>query len=77
VLTTHYLEEAEALCKRIAMLKLGKVVALDRTDALIRRISGSQLVLRLKRGSLPMACGAGHPSRRAAGRQCGKYTARQ
>jgi ABC-2 type transport system ATP-binding protein len=53
VLTTHYLEEAEALCKRIAMLKLGKVVALDRTDALIRRISGSQLVLRLKRGSLP------------------------
>ncbi|WP_075255521.1 ABC transporter ATP-binding protein [Herbaspirillum camelliae] len=53
VLTTHYLEEAQALCNRIAMLKFGKVVALDSTDALIRRISGSQMVLRLKRGSLP------------------------
>ncbi|MEN9783586.1 MAG: hypothetical protein RJA24_929, partial [Pseudomonadota bacterium] len=30
VLTTHYLEEAEALCGRIAMLKQGRVVALDR-----------------------------------------------
>ena len=38
VLTTHYLEEAQALCSRIAMLKSGRVVALDSTDALIRRI---------------------------------------
>ncbi|MBC3936420.1 ABC transporter ATP-binding protein [Undibacterium sp. CY7W] len=43
VLTTHYLEEAQALCNRIAMLKSGKVVALDSTAALIQRISGSQL----------------------------------
>ncbi|MBL0728206.1 ABC transporter ATP-binding protein [Piscinibacter sp. HJYY11] len=35
LLTTHYLEEAEALCGRIAMLKLGQVVALDRTSALL------------------------------------------
>ncbi|HEY1090700.1 MAG TPA: ABC transporter ATP-binding protein [Burkholderiaceae bacterium] len=35
LLTTHYLEEAEALCSRIAMLKLGKVVALDRTSQLL------------------------------------------
>ncbi|MCA1324142.1 ABC transporter ATP-binding protein [Herbaspirillum sp. alder98] len=53
VLTTHYLEEAQALCNRIAMLKFGHVVALDSTDALIKRISGSQLVLRLKQGALP------------------------
>jgi ABC-2 type transport system ATP-binding protein len=33
VLTTHYLEEAESLCDRIAMLRRGEVVALDRTDA--------------------------------------------
>lgn len=52
VLTTHYLEEAQALCNRIAMLKSGRVVALDSTEALIRRISGSQMLLRLKRGSL-------------------------
>lgn len=53
VLTTHYLEEAQALCNRIAMLKAGKVVALDSTSALIRRISGSQLVLKLRNGNLP------------------------
>lgn len=53
VLTTHYLEEAQALCNRVAMLKAGKVVALDTTAALIKRISGSQLVVRLARGTLP------------------------
>lgn len=35
VLTTHYLEEAEALCQRIAMLKQGKIVALDTTQNLL------------------------------------------
>ena len=53
VLTTHYLEEAQALCNRIAMLSRGRVVALDSTAALIRRISGSQLELTLARGTLP------------------------
>ena len=37
VLTTHYLEEAEALCQRIAMLKQGKIVALDTTTNLLTR----------------------------------------
>ncbi len=36
VLTTHYLDEAEMLCERIAMLKAGRVVALDTTANLIR-----------------------------------------
>jgi ABC-2 type transport system ATP-binding protein len=53
VLTTHYLEEAQAMCQRVAMLKTGKVVALDTMSALIRRISGSQLNVHLKEGSLP------------------------
>src|SRR5438045_1864134 len=53
VLTTHYLEEAQALCNRIAMLRAGRVVALDTTAALIRRISGSQLEVTLSEGSLP------------------------
>jgi ABC-2 type transport system ATP-binding protein len=35
VLTTHYLEEAEALCQRIAMLKQGQIVALDTTANLL------------------------------------------
>ena len=43
LLTTHYLEEAEALCGRIAMLKAGRVVALDTTAALLARVGGSDL----------------------------------
>lgn len=63
ILTTHYLEEAQALCNRIAMLKLGKVVALDSTAALIKRISGSQLVVKLAEGTLPSSLHAllSHP----------------
>ena len=43
LLTTHYLEEAEALCGRIAMLKAGRVVALERTSTLLKAASGSVL----------------------------------
>ena len=53
VLTTHYLEEAQAMCQRVAMLKNGTVVALDTMSALIRRISGSQLIVHLAGGQLP------------------------
>jgi ABC-2 type transport system ATP-binding protein len=49
ILTTHYLEEAEALCDRIAMLKFGEVVALDRTSNLLTQFAGLQLVLTLSR----------------------------
>ncbi|MBB3117425.1 ABC transporter ATP-binding protein [Pseudoduganella violacea] len=53
VLTTHYLEEAQAMCKRVAMLKTGQVVAADTMAALIRRISGSQLIVHMQSGDLP------------------------
>ncbi len=43
LLTTHYLEEAEALCHRIAMLKQGQVVALDKTSELLKRAAATQL----------------------------------
>ena len=46
LLTTHYLEEAEALCGRIAMLRLGQVVALEKTTDLLSRASSN--VLRFK-----------------------------
>ena len=46
LLTTHYLEEAEALCSRIAMLKKGRIVALDRTSELLKNASSN--VLRFK-----------------------------
>jgi ABC-2 type transport system ATP-binding protein len=51
VLTTHYLEEAESLCGRIAMLKQGRIVALDTTANLLRRFSGHTLRLRLADGA--------------------------
>lgn len=43
LLTTHYLEEAEALCGRIAMLRAGEIVALDTTAALLERAGGDDL----------------------------------
>ncbi len=53
VLTTHYLEEAEGLCGRIAMLKQGRVVALDTTQNLLARFSGSYVRFKLVAGDLP------------------------
>jgi ABC-2 type transport system ATP-binding protein len=53
ILTTHYLEEAEALCGRIAMLKAGRIVALDTTQNLLSRFAG--LTVRLSAAHLPDA----------------------
>ena len=53
VLTTHYLEEAEELCDRIAMLKAGRIVALDSTRNLLETFSGLVLKLRLEGAALP------------------------
>jgi len=47
LLTTHYLEEAEALCGRIAMLKRGQIVALDSTKNLLNSIAGCRLRIKL------------------------------
>lgn len=52
LLTTHYLEEAEALCSRIAMLKQGRVVALERTSQLLAAASSNILRFKLD-GALP------------------------
>lgn len=46
VLTTHYLEEAQQLCSRIAMLKNGRIVALDQTQTLLNQIGGIELIVR-------------------------------
>lgn len=57
LLTTHYLEEAEALCHRIAMLKAGRVVALDRTSALLAGTASTMLRFKTDQ-SLPSALAA-------------------
>ena len=55
LLTTHYLEEAEALCQRVAMLKEGRIVALDRTENLLRGGAERRLLLELDTTLLPQA----------------------
>ena len=54
LLTTHYLEEAEALCQRIAMLKSGRVVALNSTSELLRGRASTMLRFKTD-GVLPEA----------------------
>ena len=71
VLTTHYLEEAESLCTRIAMLKAGRVVALDSTRNLLASFSGLYLKLGLEREALPEALAA-----RLVGREGARVTLR-
>jgi len=57
ILTTHYLEEAETLCSRVAMMKQGEIVALDSTANLLNHFPGKNL--RLKLGSaLPQSLSA-------------------
>lgn len=55
ILTTHYLEEAEMLCSRVAMLKQGQIVALDSTRNLLQRYARKSLRLRLEPSQLPAA----------------------
>jgi ABC-2 type transport system ATP-binding protein len=57
ILTTHYLEEAETLCSRVAMMKQGEIVVLDSTANLLNHFPGKNL--RLKLGSaLPQSLSA-------------------
>ena len=53
ILTTHYLEEAETLCERVAMMKQGKIVALDTTANLLSKLPGKNLRLMLGQAVLP------------------------
>ena len=47
ILTTHYLEEAEAMCERIAIIDDGRVVACDDTPVLLSRLDAKSLVITL------------------------------
>ena len=60
LLTTHYLEEAEQLCDRIAIIDHGRVIACDTTRALLRRLDSKDLTLILAEAleRVPEALGA-------------------
>ena len=64
LLTTHYLEEAEALCHRIGMLRQGKLVALDRTANLLSASASTMLRFKTDQ-ALPAALA---PAARITGR---------
>jgi ABC-2 type transport system ATP-binding protein len=66
VLTTHYLEEAQQLCSRIAMMKDGRIVALDSTARLLSAFSERVLRVKLDGCELPPALAA-NAARDAAG----------
>jgi len=59
LLTTHYLEEAQQLCSRIAMMKEGRIVALDSTASLLSAFSERVLRVKLDGGDLPAPIAAG------------------
>ena len=48
ILTTHYLNEAEEMCDRIAIINKGNLVALDSTEKLLERIETKKLKLKVK-----------------------------
>jgi ABC-2 type transport system ATP-binding protein len=50
LLTTHYLDEAERLCDRVAIMHVGEIVALDRPAALLAGLGGEILELRVASG---------------------------
>jgi len=52
ILTTHYMEEAEELCRRVAIMDHGKIIALDTPDALI---AGAGLDSRIEINHVPEA----------------------
>jgi ABC-2 type transport system ATP-binding protein len=47
LLTTHYLEEAETLCDRIAIIDQGRVIACDTTSAMLHRLDAKELMVTL------------------------------
>ncbi len=53
VLTTHYMDEAERLCDRIAFMNEGRIAALDTPDALVRRLQAPYTVRALASAPLP------------------------
>jgi ABC-2 type transport system ATP-binding protein len=75
VLTTHYLEEAEQMCDRIAIIDRGEVVAAEEKEALLRRLDEKELVLTLDQelSAVPAALAAWDCSLGPTGRLTIRY----
>jgi len=70
LLTTHYLEEAQALCDRIAIINHGRLVANEPTEDLLRRVDAKQLTVTLTEplGAVPASLDLFRPVLEAPGR---------
>lgn len=68
LLTTHYLEEAQALCDRIAIINHGRIVVDEDTETLLARIDQKEITFRLDRapGDIPAALAPYHPVKSGA-----------
>ncbi len=55
LLTTHFMEEAERLCNRVAILDHGRIVALDTPEILIRNLGAEERVVFCLDGAMPPA----------------------
>jgi ABC-2 type transport system ATP-binding protein len=75
LLTTHYLEEAEQLCDRIAIINHGRLVACDSTPNLLKRIDGKALTITLDAdlGEIPAALAPFAPEKLDARRLLLRY----
>ena len=73
ILTTHYLEEAEEMCDRIAIIDRGQVLIEDTTAALLSRADGKTLVIETDETPLPPLPEGVTPERRADGRLALSY----
>ena len=75
LLTTHYLEEAQALCDRIAIIDHGRMIAYDTTEALLRRIDSKTMTVTLREAvaAVPPALARFAPQLRAPGRLAFQY----
>jgi ABC-2 type transport system ATP-binding protein len=54
ILTTHYLEEADKLCKRVAIVDHGQIVALDTPESLKEKLGGETIIVKTRNNSLYM-----------------------
>ncbi|TDA29968.1 MAG: ABC transporter ATP-binding protein [Archaeoglobi archaeon] len=46
MLTTHYIEEAEKLCDRVAIMQRGRIIAMDSPERLVRQLEGERVTIR-------------------------------
>lgn len=64
LLTTHYLEEAEKMCGRIAIMNHGEIVTLEKTSDLLRKVGDQKLILKLTKAldTIPETFQSFHPN---------------